>query len=533
MGKTSFCINYYDHLRKKFPNIDVILLSLVQIDALKSLTSVKRPSDSIVILDALDEDPAAIQDGQSRIYEVLQATANFKAVIITCRSQFFPNDAAIPTETGVSIVTPRMAGQNTSYKLYRLYLAPFNEKQISRFIRSHFPFMNPFVALRRSQAYSFVKDVKELAARPMLLELLPLLVKDQRKAREIYDLYEFMITKWLERESSWIPSERLMAVSLELAVHIHTQHVGGSGDRVTLKDLEAICYSLSGERGTWDHLTTRSLLNRDSNGKLKFAHRSIMEFLFVVAAIGGDARCLEVKWTDFMKQIFISWGYTEAGKRDLVSAEKILTSDLIATSLLPLSEPPIRPTITSAPDFEAAAARRNAGKGAHRSASGQWRRKSIRISRNTPGMISIQDVEFNLQWYIQDRNYWATEGLISEYRRPVAEIQKLFSGDSEFRLPSYAEFITLVEGASAIGREDMVSDGELYILGDMLGEKRYLAVMLGNGLTELGKMITVDKERAISFTKRRVTAYEFGIYADASAFRHLRTVGLGVKSGIT
>ena len=249
MGKTSFCVNYFDHVKRQRPSDGAILLSLAQPDALKKLALVPGKSRAIAILDALDEDPRAIEDGTSRLYEVLEAASDFRAVVITCRSQFFPTDLAIPTETGVSILTPRRAGQNASYKLYRLYLSPFSERQISQFIRTHFPIRNPLAFLRRRRAYRLVREVRELAVRPMLLELLPLLVRDRNAGREIFDLYQYMVDKWFEREASWIPQERLRAVSIELAVHIHTRHVEGQGDRVSLSQLQIISSQVSGEPG--------------------------------------------------------------------------------------------------------------------------------------------------------------------------------------------------------------------------------------------------------------------------------------------
>ena len=48
-------------------------------------------------------------------------------------------------------------------------------------------------------------------------------------------------------------------------------------------------------------LTGRSLLNRDAVGNYKFAHRSIMEYLFVQKFIHGDKSCGSVGWTDQMK----------------------------------------------------------------------------------------------------------------------------------------------------------------------------------------------------------------------------------------
>jgi hypothetical protein len=89
MGKTSFCLNYLEHLRRERKQ-EAVFISLAQSDALAKLEAVPRKSRTIALLDALDEDPAAIREGAKRLYEVLEAASDFRSVIVTCRSQFFP-----------------------------------------------------------------------------------------------------------------------------------------------------------------------------------------------------------------------------------------------------------------------------------------------------------------------------------------------------------------------------------------------------------------------------------------------------------
>lgn len=46
-----------------------------------------------------------------------------------------------------------------------------------------------------------VAKVPELSVRPMLLELVPDLIKENKVITELFELYEYMIDRWLERES--------------------------------------------------------------------------------------------------------------------------------------------------------------------------------------------------------------------------------------------------------------------------------------------------------------------------------------------
>lgn len=527
MGKTSFCLNYFDHFTRNNKDQNIALISLAEKDSLKRISSIERKSSTVLMLDALDEDPKAIDDGSGRLFELLQAASDFRCVIVTCRSQFFANDAAIPQDTGVSIVTPRRAGQNTSYKLHRSYLSPFNDKQIRAYIRSHFPIWSIFGHSKRKKAYALVSNVRELAARPMLLELLPMLVKEQKDVKEVFDLYKFMVDKWLEREAAWISPDRLLSISKHLAVTMHKQQSAGQGDRLTLSQLNGTAHQVSEDQSDWKHLTTRSLLNRDSDGKFKFAHRSIMEYLFVVAALEDNPDCFGVRWTDLMREFFISWGYTEEGISQVDLARSILQRDLAPTGLWPLSEPPSQPQFVGAPDFERAAARRDVGQGGRRSANALWRNDNVRIEQ-TNDSVSITDLEYNLHWRLVDSSV-KTEISALPLRLSVSEMQKLAIGREE-RLPSYAEFITLIECLEAAGRSRLVPNNTFYLLGDKLGDRRHLVVGVGMSKQAFDNCIIIDRDRVASFTKRKVTVLETGIFVNPESLGLVNVAPALVKS---
>ena len=309
MGKTTFCLNYYRHAwrKKKWP---AAIISLGRDDALEKVKQINDKRNVILLLDALDEDPKAIKNGGERISEIMRRVSEFRAVVITCRSQFFPDDASVPFQTGVSIITPRKAGDAPGYKFYRLYLLPFSEKQIRVYIDRTFSLWN---ASNRSSAQRLVREIPELSARPMLLALIPDLIRTKSKFSDLYDLYSFMVEQWLLRESRWIGREILLEASKILAVSMYTTRIG-SRDRISAQELKEILEPHIAESSDFHFLTARSLLNRDSNGRFKFAHRSIMEYLFVRAAIDGNSACFEVPWSNFMTQLFVSWG--RSGKRN-------------------------------------------------------------------------------------------------------------------------------------------------------------------------------------------------------------------------
>ena len=529
MGKTSFCLNFFSHFRRVCPNENIALISLAQKDASDRILAVERKSTTVLILDALDEDPRAISNGSGRLYELLDQSSDFRCVIVTCRSQFFVNDAAIPAGTGVSILTPRQAGQSESYSLFRLYISPFSAKQITAYIRSHFPIWSIFSFTKRREANNLVSSIPELAARPMLLELLPMLVKEKRASEELFDLYNFMVDKWLDREKSWISPEKLIAISKRLAVMVHRQQLLGEGDKMTVGQMNAHASFVSVDPEDWVHLTTRSLLNRDSEGNFKFAHRSIMEFLFVCAALEGNSTCFTIRWTDLMRELFISWGYTNEGIANIDSARIILNMNLVATGLLPLSEPPSTAGTVSNPDFERAARRREQGRGNRRSANARWRKDSTRITR-FGSFVDVTDLEYNLRWQFNEMIVLEGGHVIQSEKRTVAQAQRDIVRNTIDRLPSYAEFVTLLECLDAAEQSHLISENHFYLLGDQLGERRHLLVSVGQGSNGHALMSLVDKDRVASFTGRKVSVYEVGIYVDAAALQKVKVVPLHVRA---
>ena len=107
-GKTSFVLNYYSHnaRRPKRKRHNLALVPLGSNDADELIQNSVAPEDTVIFLDALDEDVKAIEDHHGRIIELMEMCRNFKRVIVTCRTQFFPKDEEIPVETGIARLGP-------------------------------------------------------------------------------------------------------------------------------------------------------------------------------------------------------------------------------------------------------------------------------------------------------------------------------------------------------------------------------------------------------------------------------------------
>ncbi len=93
MGKTSLLVMIkLFHLTSFWPKrYNCVLLKILP-ETLEIIQGLEERSNTILLLDALDEDPCAWNDHRKRVLSILSLTKNFKRVIISCRTQFFPND---------------------------------------------------------------------------------------------------------------------------------------------------------------------------------------------------------------------------------------------------------------------------------------------------------------------------------------------------------------------------------------------------------------------------------------------------------
>lgn len=308
MGKTSFVLNYFAYNLKKSlkKRKRLAIVPLGVSDALERIMAIDRKSETDLILDALDEDTKAVGAAdahRSRMEEIFQATSSFRHIIVTCRTQFFPRDDEIPKSTGIIVIEPRRPGQHGHYELRKVYLNPLTDEQVTEYLRKRYSgFKN---RKKRREATKTVLRIPLLTVQPMLLSYIPDLLESERPINRTYQLYEVMVEKWLEREKGWVSdTEMLLEFSEEMAVDIYTRKNERGAEKIPREELLQLAKDKGIVLDDWK-LTGRSLLNRDAEGNFKFAHRSIMEFLYIRKHLSGDLRCLRFAWTDLMKQFFL------------------------------------------------------------------------------------------------------------------------------------------------------------------------------------------------------------------------------------
>jgi hypothetical protein len=505
MGKTTFCLNYVAHAQRKFPKLNIALVSLAGTDFEQHIKSIGNKSDTVLLADAFDEDPLGWGRGRARLNEFLLMVEDFHTVIITCRSQYFISDDAIPRETEISVIVPRKLGQAPSFSLVRSYISPFSPEEISRYIDKHFPLLYFWRWKSRFRARQLVESVPDLAYRPMLLEKLPELAREPATSKEIYDLYDILVEGWIQREKGWISKDNLRVASFELAILMFKDFATRRG-RLEIIEIEWIAVEKFGRSPDWSQLTSRSLLNRDSAGHFKFAHKSIMEFLVVKAACGGDDRAFTVEWTEFMKELFISWGHSSAGRGHWARAQEMLRSQQGRSNIAPLCDMLDFVAVRGLPDFQRCAERRKTSTGI-RIAPASWRASSIDVyNKGGKGVVSVYDAEFNLQWtYIPSR----TEG-VEDLPVRVVDALHFLDRSPQYRLPSYEQFVCLIEGLYRVAR-DLLPAGPLFLIADKPAKREQLLVQINSPATDNDYIKAVDRRRRINGTGVYINCYETGI----------------------
>jgi uncharacterized protein YjbI with pentapeptide repeats len=295
MGKTSFLLNYYAQNQmkstKKRHRLALVPLGIPNAD--EYIDKIDKKRDTILLLDGFDEYTKAERDQKEKLDELLFKYATFKKLVLTCRTKFFLKNADIPKKTRFRILLSRIFGEKEKWEYWRLYLCAFNDKQIKKYFIRRYRWKFKF----RKDALTLVKKLPMLAVRPMILAYIQDLIDEAQQVDSTFQLYDIMVQKWLERESSWIDKHSLFSFSKELAGDIFVNRRKRGMEKLPPGDLNQLVKKIGLSQEQKWKFAHRSLLNRDGLGNFKFTHRSIMEFLFVY-------RFLELNPGDRPKTIF-------------------------------------------------------------------------------------------------------------------------------------------------------------------------------------------------------------------------------------
>lgn len=149
MGKTTFMLNLYAQYISFFNFGRKYKIRLYPFGDARILEQIKRikPEEvpnTILLLDAFDEDkklnlstePDGLLDDERfrrRLDEIIETVRDFREVVITSRTQYFPGQENQPYELKI----PRF-DEKGFHKIAKFYLSPFDSKEITRYLNKKY-----------------------------------------------------------------------------------------------------------------------------------------------------------------------------------------------------------------------------------------------------------------------------------------------------------------------------------------------------------------------------------------------------------
>ena len=306
MGKTTWTVNlvtsYINRYKESTCPYEIVLISLAHKDFADKVNQIDPKGNTILILDALDENADASNNLDSFMRNLEHIIQDFRFVILTSRTQFFPSEEAEPYKTGIL----KLSGDKGNFVFHKMYISPFSQEDVDAFLKKKY-----LKRKKRNKAVSIVKRCASLATRPLLLSHLDDILESDRDYITLYDIYTALIEAWVKREVLFIKGveddelrRKLYDFSLNFALELFANREQSTNMRMTKKHYEEF---ISTHNYTDYNFSGRSLINRDAEGTLKFSHKTFYEYFLAVAKIHNPDLELpdsgyELAWT-FYEQI--------------------------------------------------------------------------------------------------------------------------------------------------------------------------------------------------------------------------------------
>ena len=324
MGKTTFMLNLYVQYHSFFNFGRKYKMRLYPfgderiIDMIKKIDT-EEAKDTILLLDAFDEDKkllkleateelTAEERFRKRMDEIIDAVRDFREVIITSRTQYFPGQEKEDYELKI----PRFDGKGF-HTLAKMYLSPFDPKEVNRYLNKKYGRLRFWNRKKKQLATNIIHNSPKLMVRPMLLSYVDLLVEGKKEFKNTYEIYETLIEKWIEREADKRKrhSERdvfkynLHQYSKLVALEIYEERKNSNMFHLTKERALEVARNHEIELKNYE-ITGQSLLTRDAEGNWKFAHKSILEYFIAKEAIENFEFTEQVDFTgiDMAKQFY-------------------------------------------------------------------------------------------------------------------------------------------------------------------------------------------------------------------------------------
>ncbi|MFK7773888.1 MAG: tetratricopeptide repeat protein [Saprospiraceae bacterium] len=310
MGKTTFMINFISKLYREKINRPIKIIDLGDPGANEELDIfLKQPSEvlskSVLLLDAYDEytDIAfEIEALEKALIKILDNIWRVKHLVITCRINFFPNEFL---EKGKFIDKQKktlfkLKGEKRMHQLTALYVSPFSKKEIQQYLSKKYGWYN---ILKIKKANEIILNSHDLMSRPLLLSYIDDLMG--KEYEYTFQQYETIIDKWIEREANkpridFDFSEegdfrsQLYSFTEGIALNMYQNEAKRKGFFIPIKEIEEqkfwkklqLNFKNESRKISKREAALKGLLVHDTiENRLRFAHRSILEYFIAKAVI--------------------------------------------------------------------------------------------------------------------------------------------------------------------------------------------------------------------------------------------------------
>ncbi|MCP4107971.1 MAG: DUF1566 domain-containing protein [Desulfobacteraceae bacterium] len=419
MHMTSFWPKKYDCVLKK--------LGKKTIPDIKKLTN---KAGTILLLDSLDEDPAAYGKAEDRLGDILEESKNFFKVIITCRTQFFPKTETDPFKRQGML---KIGG----YVCPAKYLSFFDDHKVIEYCERRFPKKWGLWTDQEKidEARRVVKTMGMLRCRPMLLAYIEELMASPllKEGGSEYQVYSILVQSWLDREQAKmdIPANDIMDACVMLAVYMNIRQVRS----ISGEHLENLVSAISKKLKAITELDIkgRSLLNRNSEGDYRFSHFSVQEFCVAKWLTQGEPVFKppegQIHMTDFIARML----YLSERKPELID---LIESDSLKSRAIEHISLRSKPLELSDDDMKVV----------------RWRKDTFfqrpgSFTDNRDGTVT--DSATGLMWQKSGSDNTMKHSEAHVYIDGLN--RKKFAGCNDWRLPTLEELVSLLEDKKVNG----------------------------------------------------------------------------------
>jgi formylglycine-generating enzyme required for sulfatase activity len=277
-------------------------------DTLAQLAAMKKKGGTILLLDGLNHDRTARRRLQERLLELLAAGAEFRRVIMTCRTHFFPD---IQVDRAGRQLIQGLEGCNCPV----LHLSPFDSQQMRELLRRQLAARSGCLGLQGFGAgRQRLRDALDLAGQIPLLRQSPLflgqidmlLAAEPSQAQDIRSLCHALFQQWLKQcrqrlqaaqADNHLPdAEEMLNNCIKIACWLEKRN------KPAITALELRKLFCRNSPHCWLELLPpdqNALLEKASNGSFRFRHAVFREFL-LACALTEEPPPFPVRSTDLL-----------------------------------------------------------------------------------------------------------------------------------------------------------------------------------------------------------------------------------------